>query len=108
MYTDRPFDRYLWQFSAWSPQTVTRCHSVRSWRCPDLSLNTSVVAMRRLQSGRLDGVYFSSGSAPRFPTRMTLFTLPMAALLLAPFASGVRTHRKRTDSVVRDDPLCRL
>ena len=37
--------------------------------------------MRRLQSGRLDGVYFSSGSAPRFPTRMTLLTLPMAASL---------------------------
>ena len=50
-----------------------------SWRWPDLSLNTSVVAMRRLQSGRLDGVYLSSGSAPRFPTRMTLFTLPMAS-----------------------------
>src|SRR5215510_13623339 len=79
MYTDRPFDRYLWQFSAWSPQTVTRCHSVRSCRCPDLSLKTSVVAMRRLQRGRLDGVYLSSGSAPRFPTRMTLFTLPMAS-----------------------------
>src|SRR5215471_409830 len=79
MYTERPLARYLLQFSAWSPHTVTRCHSVRSWRCPDLSLNTSVVAMRRLQSGRLDGVYLSSGSAPRFPTRMTLFTLPMAS-----------------------------
>ena len=44
-----------------------------------LVLEHSVVAMRRLQSGRLDGVYFSSGSAPRFPTRMTLFTLPMAS-----------------------------
>src|SRR6185436_2133197 len=75
----RPLARYLEQFSACSPQTVTRCHSVRSWRWPDLSLNTSVVAMRRLQRGRLDGVYLSSGSAPRFPTRMTLFTLPMAS-----------------------------
>src|ERR687887_642965 len=73
----RPLARYLEQFSACSPQTVTRCHSVRSWRWPPLSLKTSLVAMLRLHTGRLLGVYFSSGSAPRFPTKITLFTLPI-------------------------------
>src|SRR5437764_9022751 len=73
----RPLARYFEQFSACSPQTVTRCHSVRSWRWPPLSLKTSLVAMLRLHTGRLLGVYFSSGSAPRFPTKITLFTLPI-------------------------------
>ena len=50
-----------------SPRTVTRCHSVRSCRTPDLSLKTSVVATRRLQSARLDGVYLSSGSGAQIP-----------------------------------------
>src|SRR4051812_13967088 len=73
----RPLARYFEQFSACSPQTVTRCHSVRSWRWPPLSLKTSLVAMLRLHTGRLLGVYLSSGSAPRLPTRITLFTLPI-------------------------------
>src|SRR4051812_23606619 len=76
----RPLARYFEQFSACSPQTVTRCHSVRSWRWPPLSLKTSLVAMLRLHTGRLLGVYLSSGSAPRFPTRITLFTLPIVRL----------------------------
>ena len=37
--------------------------------------------MRRLHSGRCEGVYFSSGSAPRFPIKMTLLTLPIAPSL---------------------------
>src|SRR3569832_2221226 len=105
MYTDRPFARYLSQFSAVSPHTVTRCHSVFSCRCPPLSLNTSVVAMRRLQSGRCDGVYFNSGSAPRFPTRITLLTLPISLSFVPRLAPAhrapdlVRKHRPPARSV---------
>src|ERR1039457_4285148 len=73
----RPLARYFEQSSAWSPHTFTRCHSTRSCFCPALSFQTSLVATLRLHTGRLLGVYFSSGSAPRFPTRMTLLTLPM-------------------------------
>src|SRR5262245_19643594 len=71
-YTCRPFSRYLPQLSACLPHTSTLCHSVRSWRCPALSVNTSVVAMRRLHTVWPDGSCFSSGLAPRLPMRMTL------------------------------------
>src|SRR5664279_582269 len=73
----RPLDRYFEQCSAWSPHTFTRCHSTRSCFWPALSFHTSLVAMLRLHTGRLLGVYFSSGSAPRLPTKMTLLTLPI-------------------------------
>src|SRR5262249_53933442 len=51
-----------------------------------LSRQESVVATRRLAIGRPSWVRRISGSAPRLPTRMTLFTLPaMTALHHFPF-----------------------
>src|SRR2546428_10993505 len=51
------------------------CHSVFSWRSPvPLSFQTSSVAMENRQNGVPLAVYFSSGSRPSRPTRITLFT----------------------------------
>src|SRR5215212_6899731 len=52
-----------------------RCHSVASFISPlALSFQRSVVARRMLATASPLGRYFVSGSAPRLPTRMTLFT----------------------------------
>src|SRR5271170_83091 len=51
------------------------CHSVRSCQFPSLSLKRSLVASENLATGIPPGVYFTSGSLPRFPIRMTLLTL---------------------------------
>src|SRR6266851_381957 len=51
------------------------CHSVRSCQLPSLSLKRSLVARVNLATGVPCGVYFTSGSLPRLPTRMTLLTL---------------------------------
>src|SRR3982751_5467420 len=53
---------------------VTRCHSVRSWRLPSRSFQFSDVATRRLTTSTPLGMERDSGSAPRLPTRITLFT----------------------------------
>src|SRR6266478_2120533 len=53
------------------------CHSVRSCHWPSLSLKRSLVASENFATGLPCGVYLISGSLPRFPTRMTLFTLFM-------------------------------
>src|SRR6185295_13372556 len=59
-----------------------RCHSVFSLRSPvALSRQLSDVAMLRLAIGRPSWVRRISGSLPRFPTRITLFTLPAIAAL---------------------------
>src|SRR5947209_1566591 len=56
---------------------TTRCHSVFSLRSPvALSRQVSDVATLRLAIGRPSWVRRISGSLPRFPTRITLFTLP--------------------------------
>src|SRR5215467_1964248 len=51
------------------------CHSVRSCHSPALSLYRSLVARLNFATGTPLGVYLTSGSLPRFPTRITLFTL---------------------------------
>src|ERR1700731_4522249 len=51
------------------------CHSVRSCHSPALSLKRSLVARLNLATGTPLGVNLTSGSFPRFPTRITLFTL---------------------------------
>src|SRR5207302_3335589 len=56
-------------------QATMLCHSVRSCHSPALSLNRSLVAMLNLATGVPLGVYLTSGSLPRFPTRITLLTL---------------------------------
>src|SRR6266436_245758 len=61
---------------------TTRCHSVFSLRSPvALSRQLSEVATLRLAIGRPSWVRRISGSLPRFPTRITLFTLPAIAAL---------------------------
>src|SRR6478735_1615969 len=61
---------------------TTRCHSVFSLRSPvALSRQVSEVATLRLAIGRPSWVRRISGSLPRFPTRITLFTLPAIAAL---------------------------
>src|ERR1035437_3321761 len=55
------------------------CHSVRSCHWPSLPLNFSLVATENFATCVPCGVNFISGSFPRFPTRMTLFTPFMSA-----------------------------
>src|SRR5258708_2166938 len=67
-----------------SLKITTRCHSVFSLRSPvALSRQVSEVAMLRLAIGRPSWVRRISGSLPRFPTKITLFTLPAIAALHA-------------------------
>src|SRR3954468_22647243 len=83
MYTLAPFFRYC-SATLQSPslKITTRCHSVFSLRSPvPLSRQVSEVAMLRLAIGRPSCVRRISGSLPRFPTRITLFTLPAIAAL---------------------------
>src|ERR1700733_12606844 len=63
------------------------CHSVRSCHWPSLSLKRSFVAIENLATGMPPWVYFTSGSLPRFPIRMTLLTL-FPAMNAAPSAPG--------------------
>src|SRR5437660_10886138 len=66
-----------------SLKMTTRCHSVFSLRSPvALSRQVSDVATRRFAIGLPSCVRRISGSAPRFPTRMTLLTLPAIFSLL--------------------------
>src|ERR1700704_7067385 len=83
MYTLAPFFRYCSTIlQSGSLKITTRCHSVFSLRSPvPLSRQVSEVAMLRLAIGRPSCVRRISGSLPRFPTRITLFTLPAIAAL---------------------------
>src|SRR5438874_6602502 len=83
MYTLAPFFRYC-SATLQSPslKITTRCHSVFSLRSPvPLSRQVSDVATLRLAIGRPSCVRRISGSLPRLPTRITLFTLPAIAAL---------------------------
>jgi hypothetical protein len=66
--------KYRWQISASLRQTTMLCHSVRSCRVPLLSVHDSLVAMLKLQTGSPLGVCFNSGSRPRLPMSIALFT----------------------------------
>src|SRR2546423_15130663 len=87
-----------------------RCHSVASFISPlALSFHRSVVARRIFVTASPLGKYFVSGSAPRLPTRMTLFTdgisylpgyefshaqfIPLSGHYLQPRNALVRQHR---------------
>src|SRR3954469_15121940 len=65
---------------------ATRCHSVRSWRLPSRSFQVSDVATRRLTTSSPLGIERDSGSAPRLPTRITLFT---PAIAVSNFSSAI-------------------
>src|SRR3984885_8282443 len=72
-----------------SLKITTRCHSVRSLRSPDArSVQFSLVASVRFTIFVPSCVVRTSGSLPRFPTRITLWTLPA---MTAPYISkGVK------------------
>src|SRR5882724_12044119 len=75
MYTLEPLLTYSPTISARRCQAMMLCHSARSCHSPALSLNRSLVARLNFATGTPLGVYLTSGSLPRFPTRITLFTL---------------------------------
>src|SRR5918995_3816644 len=83
MYTLAPFFRYCSTIlQSGSEKMTTRCHSVFSLRSPvPLSRQVSDVAMLRLAIGRPSWVRRISGSLPRLPTRIPLFTLPAITAL---------------------------
>src|SRR6201996_4050135 len=83
IYTLEPFFRYCSAIlQSPSLKITTRCHSVFSLRSPEfLSRQVSEVAIRRFAIGRPSWVRLISGSAPRLPIRITLFTLPAIAAL---------------------------
>src|SRR2546423_6097516 len=83
MYTFAPFFRYCSAILQRPSLKITpRCHSVFSLRSPvALSRQLSDVARLRLAIGRPSWVRRISGSLPRFPTKITLFTLPAIAAL---------------------------
>src|SRR3978361_1210749 len=83
MYTLAPFLRYCSTIlQSGSEKITTRCHSGFFLRSPvALSRQVSEVATLRLAIGRPSWVRRISGSLPRFPTRITLFTLPAITTL---------------------------
>src|SRR5512138_2965966 len=97
-YTLAPFFRYCSAIlQRPSLKITTRCHSVFSLRSPVfLSRQVSEVATLRLAIGRPSWVRRISGSLPRFPTRITLFTLPAIAALHASQIAWQITWPNRT------------
>src|SRR5580692_2848542 len=100
MYTLAPFLRYCSTIlQSGSEKITTRCHSVFSLRSPvALSRQVSEVAIDRLAIGRPSWVRRISGSLPRLPTRITLFTLPAIVALHSPrdYAPTLYAHPPAT------------
>src|SRR3954451_12190329 len=72
-----------------SLKITTLCHSVRSRGSPDWrSFQRSEVAIRRLTIFWSLWLWRTSGSSPRLPTRITLFTLPAIACAAPPRAAS--------------------
>src|SRR5580704_15153393 len=94
MYTLAPFFRYCSAtLQSGSEKITTRCHSVFSLRSPvALSRQVSDVATLRLAIGRPSWVRRISGSLPRLPTKITLFTLPAIAALHSRKPLPLRGH----------------
>src|SRR6202161_4503209 len=70
-----PLRRYSAAISPKRPNRAMLCHSVRSCCAPEaLSFQDSLVAMRIFVNVMPLGMERVSGSAPRLPTKMTLFT----------------------------------
>src|SRR5436309_9147054 len=94
MYTLAPFFRYCSAIlHKPSLKITTRCHSVFSLRSPvALSRQLSEVATLRLAIGRPSWVRRISGSLPRLPTKITLFTLPAIAALHSKIAELKACH----------------
>src|SRR5215210_3008591 len=75
---------------------TTLCHSVRSWRLPSLSFQLSLVAIRMLTTSPPLFSDRASGSAPRLPIRITLFTPAMSLSIPV---------RKGDNAAARDAPV---
>src|ERR1700722_15006725 len=70
-----PLRRYSAAISPDGPKSAMLCHSVRSCCAPEaFSFQDSLVAIRILVTVMPLGMERVSGSAPRFPTRITLLT----------------------------------
>src|SRR4029450_2988361 len=69
-----PLARYCPQVSPCFPQTMILCHSVLSCRLPSASVHTSDVAMGKRATARPVEVKRTSGSFPRLPIKIALFT----------------------------------
>src|SRR3954471_2829860 len=111
MYTLAPFFKYCSAtLQRPSLKITTRCHSVFSLRSPvPLSRHVSDVAMLRLTIGRPSCVRRISGSLPRLPTRITLFTLPAITLSRGSLVTGpalpTALGDKLPDPSSRPDPI---
>src|SRR5262245_52305009 len=91
MKTWRPFERYCPQLSACFPHTTMLCHSVRSCRCPFVSVHCSEVATGKRATARPLGVNRSSGSLPRLPISMAL----LSDITAPPCVRGTIVARRR-------------
>ena len=69
-----PLDRYSPQISASLPHATMRCHSVYSCFSPSLFVRPSVVAIVKFATAWPLVVYLISGSRPKLPINITLFT----------------------------------
>src|SRR2546421_4296005 len=80
-----------------------RCHSVSSFFSPlVLSVHWNEVASDTLVIAAPSGMYLVSGSRPRLPTRMTLFTDAISALPTKQFAHAALVPLLRHDFEARD------
>src|SRR5437660_6325089 len=80
-----------------------RCHSVSSFFSPlALSVHWNDVASDALVIAAPSGMYFVSGSRPRLPTRITLFTEAMSHLPRYQFAHTRFIPLSRHDLEARD------
>src|ERR671916_838812 len=102
-YTLEPFFRYCSATRArFSLKITTECHSVFSLRSPDaLSFQFSDVAIRRFTTGSPLPRRRTSGSRPRLPTNITLFTDPAITasphsheVVVGPEGSGGKPSRE--------------
>src|SRR5215470_15287200 len=98
-----PFFRYSPAISANRCQSTTLCHSVRSCHSPLLSLKRSLVATVRRATAVPCGVYFTSGSLPRLPIKITLLTL--FAMIAAP-SEGQYSRNGQVEIVVSNPLNC--
>src|SRR4029077_18802372 len=69
-----PLARYWPQRSPCLPHTTMLCHSVRSWRLPSASFQTSEVAIGNRATAFPLLVKRTSGSLPKLPIRIALLT----------------------------------
>src|SRR5690606_4833418 len=83
IYTLEPLRRYCCAISPKRLCSTIRCHSVCSLRSPVfLSVHESLVAIENCVREPPLGKVFVSGSRPKVPTKITLFTPRMRSVFL--------------------------